>query len=476
MKHVLRALGYAPAIMVPRAVSLIVVVVYTRVIEPSQFGLYALIIVYGDLLDAVLLNWSRLGLLRFHHKDGKDILDGLMPGSVAILGIGLFLGVLAAGALSFASGNTSSGPFFLLLVLYFSANGILRFGLNILRAREKQLAYVLIEIIRPLIGFSLAWALVKTKGATFVFLCVGMFSITGISGILLICYIFIKTSWCKANQDVFHEMIRYAVPLILVFFCAHFILASDRFLLNTLSGPAAVGIYAANCALAKPFFELVFTMINLGEFPRLIKAYENHGTAGAQIVLKRTIAQMMFFCIPALVGICLLANPFSQVFIGEEYRNGAPVVIRLVALGAFFAGMKNFVFDQIFHVKKKTLIQSLTLVPAAMVSVGCCLCFIPRYGAIGGAVAFVSGFMVASCLSYYFSSRYFHIIWPLFDVFRIFLGSMAMAGIIIVLQKGPEPERLLYSFPAACAVFIVVCWRSGVFSIFETDSTKQLSF
>lgn len=470
-----KVFGYSPAIMVPRAVSLLVVVVFTRLLEPDQFGMYSLILVYGGLLDAVFLNWSRLGLLRFYHWKQGESLGEIMPGSMIVLVGGLVIGGFSGVLLIICTESTSSVVFFQLLMLYFVANGLLCFGLNILRAREQQLAYVALEVFRPVMGFIAAWICVKTLGNDYIRLSQGLFGVTALFGVALMAYTMRGFVWKRADWKAFKEMMRYAAPLLLVFFWVNFITASDRFFLNYLSGPVAVGMYSANYALARPIIEVLFNVINLGEFPKLIKAFEQEGSKAAQEILKKTVGYLMFLCLPSLTGLFLLAEPLSSFMVGVEYREGAPLVIRIVAIGAFFAGLKSFVFDQIFHLHRKSMIQSLTLIPGALLSIVLNLLLIPSYGAAGAASAGLMGYILAAFLSFIYSRRYLKILWPVRELVWVGFASVLMGITIQVIQRGPEPKRLIYSFPAACVVYFVICWQSGVFRIFNYASKTSES-
>lgn len=460
--------GYAPAIMVPRAVSLLVVIVFTRLLDPSQFGMYSLIIIYGGLLDALLLSWSRMGVLRFYHRKRGGALGELMPGALLVLMGGLVIGGFFGAFLSMTTISTSTIEFYMLLMLYFVGNGLLSFGLNILRTREQRSLYVILEVVRPILGFIAAGILVRIHGSDYIQLGEGFFGVTGVFGILLMAGIIRGVNWRAADWKSFKEMMQYAAPLLLVFFWVNFITASDRFFLNYLSGPAAVGMFAASYSISRPIIEILFNVINLGEFPKLIIAFEQYGSVGAQRALKQTLGYLIFLCIPSLTGLFLLAEPLSFFLVGEEFREGAPMVIRLAAFGAFFAGLKSFVFDQIFHLHRKTLVQSLTLIPAALLSIVLNLLLIPFYGAVGAAWAGVSGYMLAAVLSFIYSRRYLKILWPVRELVWVGFASVLMGITIQLIQRGPDPKRLIYTVPIACGLYFMICWRSGVLPVFKT--------
>jgi O-antigen/teichoic acid export membrane protein len=473
MVRFFKEFGYAPALLVPRAVALIVVVIFTRLLTPEQFGLYALIIVYGELLDAVMLSWNRLAFLRFYYRSDSQKAGDLMPGAVLVLAVGLLLGAGGGAAIAISAKATASFVFYLLLMLYFVANGLLRFSLNILRARERLTLYVVLEIIRPLLGLLAAWILVQAQGAVYTWLVIGMFGVTAIFSLTLFISSLNGFRWGGADWPLFWEMMRYGAPLLMVFLWAQVINVSDRFLLNLLSGSAAVGVYAAGYALAKPSLEILFNIVNLGAFPQLVKAYEQGERESAREVLRSKVSMMLFLCIPTLAAIILLAEPLADILLGEAYRENAPAVMRLAGFAAFFAGLKSFVFDQVFHLERKSMLQGYTLVPAVIVNVGLNLLLIPSYGVVGAAWATLTGYVVAAVLSAYYSRRYIKIQWPVRKLIWIATGTVIMGLVILLVQHQTSSLQLLLSLPIAVAIYLIVCWKGNVLHIDAEISVVQ---
>lgn len=465
-----KAIGYAPAILVPRAITLLVVVVFTHQLAPDQFGLYALLLVYGELLDATLLDWNRSGIRRFcYHGDSLNV-TGLIPGASLVLAGGLVIGASVGAVIGASTDATATTEFFLLLMLYFAANGLLRFGLTILRVRERLTTYVLLECVRPPLGFLAAWFLVQTQEATYIPLALGLFGVTGLFTLPVFAATLRGVKWGSADWPTFRAMMGYAAPLLFVFLLAQLIMVSDRYLLNLLAGSAAVGMYAASYSLAKPALEILFNIVNLDAFPRMVKAYEREGSIAAQEVLRDSVSMYAFLCLPALVIITLLAEPLTRVLVSEAYRENAPAVMRVIALATFFAGFKHFVFDQIFHLIQKPMLQSYLLVPAVILNLALNLLLIPSFGILGSAWATLAGYALAAALSSYYSQRYIKILWPIRHLFWFTIATLCMGVTTYLIQHGGGPERLWFSLPIAGLMYLFVCWKANV-NLKYTDTT-----
>src|SRR5690554_2320575 len=59
------SLTYVLAWGLPGVLNFLAIAVYTRLLAPESYGEYSLVIATVALLDALLIQWLRLGLLRF---------------------------------------------------------------------------------------------------------------------------------------------------------------------------------------------------------------------------------------------------------------------------------------------------------------------------------------------------------------------------------------------------------------------------
>ncbi len=439
------SLTYSPGVLVPRMFSYSIIIIFTRLFAPAEFGIYALIITYGEVLDSVFMNWSRLGMLRFLRKDGGAHAGGLIKANLFINAAALLAGLSGAALLSLTmSGATHPGRFFFSLALYLTGNSAMRFGLTILRADGRQKTYTLLEVIRPSLSFACIFLAIPLLGLSYSSLVLGFFGVTALFGFGTVILVTRKYRGVSADWFITRQMLRYALPLVLIFFLGSIIKATDRYMLNALSGTALVGLYAASYSLSRPALELLFNAVNLGSFPKLIDLYETKGAQAAADYLRDVIRIQIFFGLPMVAGITVLAQPVANIMLGEEFRRGAAILMPLIAMAGFLAGLKSFAFDQVFHLRQRPMTLNATLLVAAIMNVVLNYFFILRFGVFGVAWATLLSYLLALLLSMVLSTRLLPLLFPVREAGITVLASLVMiAGLTLIRARLPDHDLLL---------------------------------
>ncbi len=438
------SLTYAPGVLVRRAVAYIIVIVFTRLLAPAEFGLYSLIITYGELLDSVFMNWSRLGMLRFLRKKDHADEGGLVKANLYVYAINIAAGLVGAALLSLSvGGSTSSLNFFYALTVYLVGNSAMRFGLTILRVAEKQKLYTVLEVVRPTVSLAGIFLVIPLLGLSYTSLAFGFFGVTALFGIGTLIWTTKDYSRSKADWEFMRQMARYALPLILTFFFGAIVKATDRYMLNALTGAAMVGIYAASYSLSRPPFELLFNTINLGTYPKLVALYEKESEHAAAVYLEHLVKIQLYWGFPMVVGIATLAKPFAHIMLGEDYRQAAPILMPLMALTGLCAGLKAFAFDQVFHLKQRPKLLNYTLFVAAVTNIVLNYFFIVSFGAYGVAWATLLSYFLAMILSILMAVRMFPMSFSAREAGIAFVSSLVMWGGLSLLLLPMQQQSIL---------------------------------
>ncbi|WP_441870034.1 lipopolysaccharide biosynthesis protein [Phaeovulum sp. W22_SRMD_FR3] len=452
--------GYAPAVLIPRVMSFLIVLTFTRMMAPEEFGKYSLVLVYGELFDTIFLRWIRLGYTRLHEAS-KDQSNVLM-GQVLLVSLPcLLISCLVSLGLTYWSSSIDP-EFAMLLILYVVANSSVYLGLQYLRVRNMRVQYALAEALRSVLGFALTYGIVLIWGGHYELLVLGTQSLTFISALVFLTVMVRASRFGRSDRTLLAELLRYSVPLIVSFFLAGFLMAVDRMLLEKTLGVAAVGVYAASYSIARPAIEVLFNIVNIGGFPKLLKAYENHGREAAALVLEQKLVALLFVGVPILVVILTLAQPISDILLPANYADTAPNIMRLVALAAFLRGMKGFVLDQIFLLTRTTTHATLTLIPGLVCVVAGCYLLIPIFEQVGAAMAAMIGALVSLIYSYYLSSKSID-----FCIFNretriVLLANLGASLLITVAWREFGLVGAGLALLTSAVLYIVVCIKSGV--------------
>jgi O-antigen/teichoic acid export membrane protein len=193
----------------------------------------------------------------------------------------------------------------------------------------------------------------------------------------------------------------------------------------------------------------------LGAFPRLIKVYEKEGDQAAIVHLSEIATILLYWGIPMVVGIAALAEPLSSLLLGEEYRKTATLLMPLMALTGLLNGVRCYVFDQVFHLKKVSMMHSYILAPASVINIILNFFFIPIYGTTGAACATLFSFLFALCASIFFSRKILSVSLSVKEIRITMFSSFAMWGFLFFFIKNNGTFFLLFSIPSGCAVYFL---------------------
>ncbi|NVK58100.1 MAG: lipopolysaccharide biosynthesis protein [Alteromonadaceae bacterium] len=375
--------SYAPALIIPRVTAAIILVTFARILNPEEMGLYAFIIIVGEYLDTIFCRWIRAGYSRFYFS----LATQRRPIEITVLILicpGLAASIIFAFAYAGLDANLDM-QWASMLALYVSSNFVLYQGLQYLRVRKERRLYVLIECGRSIFGFGLAFLLTNHIEMNYTWLMIGTQSTTAFAASYLLLRMVKEQQNRRFEKDIILELLRFSAPLLITFFLAGTILVIDRLMLQSLNGPAMLGVYAVSYQLARPAMDVLFNTINVGGYPKLVAAYEAEGDIGAQRILYQKNVAIALVTMPVLFFIVTTSSQIANLLLEDEYRTVAPTIMSLIAISSFIRGWVRFLVDQVFLLKKDTLTQTWNLAPATISIIVASYVLIPIYGVYGAA-------------------------------------------------------------------------------------------
>ena len=278
---------YGLATVLPRALAIILVPLYTSVLKPSDFGLYATLMSYIILGNVVLSYGMETAFFRFINKapSQKKTVQSTALVSIGISSLSFFLVafLFREQLAQFINFNTQF-VIYALLILLLDALVIIPFVW--FRANQKPLKYALIKIINVCINlgcnlfFLLAlpllasndpsafWHSLYTQENTVLYVFISNVIASGATLILLL-GVYIKIGF-HFSVSIWKKMLRYSFPVLIAGVAFSVNEAFDKILLNYLLPPdiasREVGVYAA-CYKLGVFMTLFATAFRLGVEP-----------------------------------------------------------------------------------------------------------------------------------------------------------------------------------------------------------------
>lgn len=195
------------------------------------------------------------------------------------------------------------------------------------------------------------------------------------------------------SKEVFREMLKYSAPLIPAYVLWWITSASDRWFVIAICGEAENGIYSA--AYKLPSLLMMFTTLFFQAWQ--MSAIENRNDSGLAKFYTKIYGAYSSLLMIAAAGVIMLVKPLTYLIVDNApeknfvfgYHYTPMLVIAMV-----FQCLCQFT-SSVYNVKKNSINSMLTSIVAAVVNIILNILLIPRYGAIGAAMATAAAY--ASC-------------------------------------------------------------------------------
>ena len=379
---------YAPAILLTRVSALVLLVVATRLIDQTEYGLLTLVVTVGELTDGAVTNWLRIALLRLGGKG--DISHGsvLLAGRVLLITtvVALVISVLASAMVV----PERWVAFSLGVATYLIASAINRFALTILQMQQRHSTYSLLEFLRAFLQLGLPiLAVILFHGS---FLIVSLSSSLGtlIAG-LTASYVALHRIVPGPSRFAQREFFALGVPLVIMALVGFGLNNAERLLLKIYYDAGAVAIFAAAYALARQPIDMVANAINMGAFPEVVSKFDEEGPQAAGRFLSHLMALMLRMCLPVAALLVVLTEPITTLLLPANYHGHFAVLFPLIALSVIFANLTSFVYGDVIHAHKRPWLLIVANAVGSLGTIGLSLLLIPKLAETGAALALAGG-------------------------------------------------------------------------------------
>jgi O-antigen/teichoic acid export membrane protein len=380
--------GYLPMNIVQGVVGLFSIVIFTRWLSPSDYGVYALAFSAMSLAHTLVFTWMEAAMARFYAPEAEA---GRLANLFATLyrcwlGAALVFTLLAGAILLAWPGDA---PVKIAVVAGLAAilvRSLAKLNQERRRAAGDVRGAALLDMAQTLGGFAVGAGLIVAglRGAS---------PIAGLGAAAAVALIFVLPAELRRSKggefvpNKAQAYAAYGLPVALSLILALALATTDRFLLAAFLNDTAVGVYHAGYSLANRTLDVMFIWLGAAGGPALIMALERGGGAALEKAAREQAGLMLALGVPASVGLALVARPLADVMVGPALREGAASVTPWIAASALFAGLTTYYTHQAFTLGRRTGLLLLAMSIPATANVGLNLLLIPRLGLPGAMMA-----------------------------------------------------------------------------------------
>ena len=393
-------MGYLPANLLQALIGVFSILVFTRLLTPEEFGIYALSFALMALVHVAVFSWAEAAMERHWaaeiSPDQQPVLYATLYRALLLLSVVFVIAAIMVCVFLPVSAVLRSA--ILIALLGVPVRSLFNMVKLAHRARGAVARAAGLDIYNTLGVFAVGVA-AAFMGAGASAPLIGL-----LAAPLAILPFILPSELAKARGGIcdgasLRRYARYGYPISLSLGMALTLASTDRFMLEFLLNAAAVGAYHASYSIANRTLDVIFIWLGTAGAPAMIMALERGGREALSAAAKDQFRTFMLVAIPAAVGVALVARPLSEVVIGEALRADSALVTPWIALSALMSGFLYYYFNQAFTLAKQTRLLLLTMPLPAVANIGFNWILIPRMGIEGAAIATVLGYGVGLLVS-----------------------------------------------------------------------------
>lgn len=443
-----------------KLVGFLMIPLYTRFLEPSEYGVIELL----DLTGYVVAFLASMGIANavmryyFHYdveRERREVISTaalfLLPCSAVMLSI-MFA---AAPALARAIlGSALHADYFKLLALILFFESALNFALSYVRALEKVALFLLVTSLKLILAVSLnVYFIAGLEWGVAGFLYSSLIS-SGLFGTIMLIAVMAQTG-LRFNWKKCRAMLSFGAPLVpanLFELSLHY---ADRYFLLAYGNLSAVGLYALGYK-----FGMLLSVFLVDPFTMMwgVSMYALEKNPEAKQIHAKVLTYLVMALSAGALAISLLIADVLPLITTPAFYS-ASAVVPCIALAYIFFGMYQVVKSGLF-LKDKTWLSSLILFIAALVNVVANLILIPLYQAMGAAVATLVTFLVLFAMTAVLAVKVYGVRYEYLRLLKIAALGFALFVVGEQVDWGLLPNLgikllLLAAFPVGLYTFNV---------------------
>lgn len=230
------------------------------------------------------------------------------------------------------------------------------------------------------------------------------------------------------DRGIWKELLSLSWPFMVAAVFVRIYSSADSVLLNRIAGNVVAAFYGVPY---KFVFAFQFIPIALAAalYPAFAREFQtDKKRTGELFALSERYLMLIVF--PLLAGMVVLAKPIIITFYRAQYLPSVPIMMALA--WCLIPAFLDYPVGALLNAARRQNVQTVLMGIVMALSIALNLILIPRFGAIGAAVAAISGNSILFIGGLAYAAKMVEIPWKrlLFSFLRIAVASAAMAGVV----------------------------------------------
>jgi len=442
------------AIMLSKMIGFLLIPLYTRHLEPVDYGSLELLALTVDVISLVLGLQLVYAVAKFHGTaktpEAKRRVISTAIIIVSVLATSFYVGLsfFADNVSLFVFGSIEFSYHFQVIFIASIFGVINQIPLLYLRMQDRSKLFVVITLAQVLLTVSLTvWMVVFLEMSVFGVVLANAI----VSGLICVALLYstMKSVGIKYDAVVAKKMFVYSVPLIPGVVGLFILHSSDRFFLNELATLEEVGLYAIGYK-----FGIIISALLTGPFALVwsAKMFEVYQHPDRDDVLNKVFLGFGIILVFCALWLSVFIEEVLQLMTTPQYYSAAAVV-PVVAFAYVMHGLASVLATPLYA-EKKTKALGYIHMSAAVVCLVLNYILIQLYGIMGAAVATLLSFLYIFIVTFVVSQRFSTVRWNWLDIVKLVLIAVVFARLEQLISFDLLLLNLL--FKSALMVFFLL--------------------
>jgi O-antigen/teichoic acid export membrane protein len=475
---------YLPSQLLPALTAFITTPILTRLFAPVEYGQWALASGVSEFFLALATSSLGAAAIRYYPFYNARAETGVF---FAVLGTSVGIVIAAVSAVSLFALYLLRGrlpaalyPLLLITIPIFIVQAVFTALLSVVRAQQRSGLYTTFQLLFRYGSLGLGLLLVLVFGLRVEGLLWGTF----LTLVLALPFLLLSaTRGIRIRSHHFRpqdalQIGRYAWPLALGNVAMWGLRLSDRYIISSFRPGSEVGLYSVAYSISGKSIDIIVSLFLLSVSPLLMSAWESQGREVTEKAMAMVTRLYLILCLPAAVGLSVLASPFITLLAAEPYREGYRIV-GYVAFSSLVMGLATIATMGVM-VKKKALRLGINQVVAASINLVLNLILVPRFGFVAAGITTLVGYTALLVLQTYTSRPYLTWRFPFRTLRNVVIAAICMGLVAwgIYGFSGNRSEAhvvfLLLSIVGAVPVYFACLWWLGEANARERTAVRCL--
>ena len=417
--------------MIAAAISILVLIVLTRLLSPESFGLFNMLVLASFFGYSLAFSWLASSTTRFHNaNEFGGMAAAYMLGVGALLAL-ISVPVIVASLLVFPMNISAMILVGTAFCIAHSAHEIGTSGLRVLGAKRQ---FAVATLLRPLIGVSLALVLVRA-GQGYLGALTGMMLGAAIPAIYAIRLVVAQTGIALPDRRELQGLLKFGMPLAIVMSATSLHLLMAQSLLASLQGMALVGFFAAAQTLTMRTIRMPMDNLSRSVGASVFQAFEANGESEARRILHRHFSMLMLVALPVTLVLMFANDTIADLLFNDEFAPKVAVTMPILAFASFLLGVQGAYYSYAFTLSKRTFVQLWIVVFSLIFHFAVSWASIVMFGDIGAPIGFLINAIFILAVSIVVGQRLYIVDLPKNELGKAVIGMVVFIPFAILADS-----------------------------------------